>query len=500
MAEAAARVGSRHRGFERIYLAGLFIVFSALAFLFPPSGDDWAWGSKIGTDRLHDWFRDYNGRYAGNLAVIALTRTHWLTPFIVGAVVALIVFLVVDLAELRTPLGYLVTTTLFLAMPRGEWREAIVWLSGFTNYAIAVAGALVFARAAKQDWCRPAADRPAWWRSVLALLVAFVAGLFMENVTIYLVVAAAVWIIAFGLVRRRFSIEAAAWLAGFVVAAAVMFSNGAYRAAAHSGGGVHYQRIQRTGLATKLRTLGDQIYRYAVGNNTVLNIVLVLLVCLLAGAALPRIGARRAMAPAVLAGAFLLADQLLLLVEQHLTPSADARSVGGLGGLALLIAVGASAVWLVTDIRRRVQLIVCCVSVLVLVAPLASVTPIGPRCFLASYAAFLVIVATLLNELTTRSGVNFSRRVAPFVGAIGATLLASYFLVYAFVHHSAEHRLAKIRRAVDRGATTVRIPALPFSTWVHFGDPKGDPVWAQRYKLYYGLPSELQIKVTPTKP
>ena len=60
--------------FEAIYLAAFFAVFSALAFLFPLSGDDWAWGSSIGMDRLHTLFRDYNGRYAGNLAALLLTR------------------------------------------------------------------------------------------------------------------------------------------------------------------------------------------------------------------------------------------------------------------------------------------------------------------------------------------------------------------------------------------------------------------------------------------
>ena len=44
-----------------------FAAFALLVFLFPYSGDDWAWGSKIGLERLSTGFKDYNGRYGGNL-------------------------------------------------------------------------------------------------------------------------------------------------------------------------------------------------------------------------------------------------------------------------------------------------------------------------------------------------------------------------------------------------------------------------------------------------
>ena len=55
-----------------------FAVFALLVFLFPYSGDDWAWGSEIGIERLKNHFDNYNGRYAGNLLAMALTRSKLL--------------------------------------------------------------------------------------------------------------------------------------------------------------------------------------------------------------------------------------------------------------------------------------------------------------------------------------------------------------------------------------------------------------------------------------
>ena len=38
-----------------------FGVVAVLCYLFPYTGDDWAWGSQIGIDRLNQWFENYNG-------------------------------------------------------------------------------------------------------------------------------------------------------------------------------------------------------------------------------------------------------------------------------------------------------------------------------------------------------------------------------------------------------------------------------------------------------
>ena len=39
-----------------ITYAIIFVLLFLLCLLFPYSGDDWAWGSQIGIDRLNKWF------------------------------------------------------------------------------------------------------------------------------------------------------------------------------------------------------------------------------------------------------------------------------------------------------------------------------------------------------------------------------------------------------------------------------------------------------------
>lgn len=77
--------------FLLIFIA-MFVFFFGLAYMLPYTGDDWAWGGQIGIDRLHEHFRNYNGRYLGNLLVIALTRSNLLKSFVMSGTVTGLVF------------------------------------------------------------------------------------------------------------------------------------------------------------------------------------------------------------------------------------------------------------------------------------------------------------------------------------------------------------------------------------------------------------------------
>lgn len=65
------------------------------------TGDDWAWGSQIGLDRLHTWFDNYSGRYVGNLIVLALTRSNMLKSLAMTAAITGIIFLLERLIKER---------------------------------------------------------------------------------------------------------------------------------------------------------------------------------------------------------------------------------------------------------------------------------------------------------------------------------------------------------------------------------------------------------------
>jgi len=487
--------GTRERsrrllGFERIFLAGFWATFAALAYLFPYNGDDWAWGSNAGIQRLHSWFHDYNGRYAGDLVVLFLVRTPWLTPLVLSAVVTLSLFLVLELTGHRTPVGYGFAALLFLAMPRAQWREAVAWLSGFSNYAFGTACLLVFLWVAKLDWT----GRLTRWtapRRVGILVLAFVSALFVENITVYLVVASLIVLVAIGVQHRRLSWDALCWFVGAVGGAAFMFSNGEYRLVQHAGPGFH--RVEHSGIGHKLARLSGPISRMTLGNDLLLAVVLVLLI-LLAALGLARRGRR------LLGGAMVALGVAVLAVSWSVRELIGSGSVGGwsnLNGVALVLLLGllcAVAALTVDDRGRRLGVYACSLSIPVLIVPLAFVNPIGPRCFYCTYLVLFVLAGLVFTEPLSVRVPRLQPALAVVASVAAVGLFVGYFVVYGSLTQAADQRIHRIRAEVAAGATKVHVQPLPYGSYVHQPNPVTS-IEKGHFRAFYHLPSKLRIVV-----
>ncbi len=53
--------------------------------------------------------------------------------------------------------------------------------------------------------------------------------------------------------------------------------------------------------------------------------------------------------------------------------------------------------------------------------------------------------------------------------------------------------MARIERQVEAGKTSVEIRHLPYESYLWTATPEWEP-WIERYKLFYGLPEDLEIK------
>jgi len=485
---------SIHRGrhaFECVWLVSLFTALVGLAFLFPPNGDDWAWGSQIGLDRLHSGFADYNGRYVANLVVLALTRMPILAPFIVGGALTAIVFLIVDISRNRTPWGYAITTALLLAMPAEVWNQTISWLSGFTNYSLTTVWVLLFIRLIQRDWLRTQRPRFPMTRLVAIFFLSTLTALFIENVTIFFVIAAATVLLAMAVMQKRFSSLAATWLVGALIGAVTMFSNGAYQRAVDSGGDStsSYQTVSPgiRGIVLKLLTT---VSKFAIVDNFILNIALAAAIGIAVFTVTKRRGWHWRVGTLAFASAFIgIAAALHVAGSAGAIPANWNKLSGLAAGFAVLAVCGAS---LGMTLQRRIGILACTASIIALVLPLAVVNPIGPRLFLVTYGLILILInsfASVSRELTTGRGMI---GMAALGTTITVAFLCAYFVIFAAITNASNQRLANIRQEVAAGATHVTVPRLPFSSYMHVPDPEPG-VWATRYKLFHSLPSSLTI-------
>ena len=490
-AATAPRRPTLPRAAELAIAVALTIAFTALASHFPLSGDDWAWGSQIGLDRLAARFTNYNGRYAGNLAVLGLTRAGPALPVVMGVTVVAIIVLVLDLSDNRTVAGYLTTFALVLGIPIEVWRQSIVWTSGFSNYALATLFLLIVLRSIKWDAAATPAGRP-WPRLLLVGVTGFVAQLFIEHVTIYLLISGATYVVVSWVRRGRPSSLSVASFVGLLSGAAVMFANGAYRRALN--GQNTYQNVGGSGsrYGTPQEVLTTIISRYLVSDNSKLNIVLFALVFLLSmNLARRSAGWRRLVGVAAAVASLLAAVGLAATALVDLPPPTPNWPVVA---LVVVLATLLFSALLVGSAADRVALLLVTGSVLVIALPLVVVTPLGPRCFLPPYVLLLVAINILLRNVVAAWGLRWAHVWSVVMALSLAVMLTRLFDIYVRVDHASEARLAYIQHQVADGASVVVVRPLPHHNWVHVPDPSRPP-WDVRYKLFHGLPPGLTIRV-----
>lgn len=472
------------------------MAFAALAEFFPPTGDDWAWGSSMGTKRLSDWFAGFNGRYSGNVLIVALTRTGPVAALVVSAIVCATLVLALHLARSRTPLGYGIAGALFLAMPLGIWRQGVVWLSGFANYAMSAVFLLGFLALADAEW-RGSLARRSPVRFAFAAVAGFVGAMFMEHVTVCICLLGVLLVACFRFTHRRWPGYTATWTAASFAGAAVMFSNSAYRRAASSG--ATYQKVQPLHGKHALRNLAvrllDELPRAAVVDNVVLNIVLALLLVALV-ATRRRLRTAAGLAVVAMSLGFAALSFGLWYVERHGFHPERIRSLASVDAFLLLASLLVAAFTLLEPGRRRWTVLVSCATLVLLVAPLLVVNPIGPRCFYPSFVVLILLTALIAGAVRERLPALARPAAWIPVHAVAAGLLAFLFVVYVTINHAVGDRLDHIRAAVKAGQTQVEISPLPYTYYLHNGDPYYSVMYTE-FELYYGFPADLHLKLEP---
>ena len=521
-----------------VFLGVLWAALFGLCLLFPYSGDDWAWGSQIGLDRLGRFFADYNGRYLGNLIVLALTRNVVLRSLVVSGVLVLIVRELSALAGRRRFSTLLVAAILLMLVHYRIGAQAIVWTSGFSNYAVPALLVLVYLNASKDMLAKmgggmdggetgaegsagagigEGAFRETGVRIAGMAVLGLCSSLIMENITLYNIVIACA-LIAYGKARSGcWSKAQIAFLAGALLGAALMFSNGAYWEIAASGG----DGIRSFADGLTVEKLGHMVY-YLVADSWAP------LLCLLAvmayrvfgkgtraeGAGLAKRAEReRRTEPSATATSADPTDnadpagsadpvrsaRLLLaaLAFMSIVSLASVFALESPGLAAGLVVAAASAVFACALLayclaRRREPLGRTCLlviaSIAIIVAPLLVVDPVGPRNFFPTY----VLECALACILWDASIESESRLLTGVLGALLVVVLARWIAVYVPIHDADVARNDAVRAAAEAGEGRVTVPKLPNDGYVHTPDPTNG-TWEHRYKLFHGFPQDLDI-------
>lgn len=483
----AARTPSRWAfPLEPYLLAALLVCFAVLARFFPVSGDDWAWGTAEGLDRLENRFDGYNGRWSGNLAILFLSRSPLVAPLVISLTLCSIIFLMTRIADMKNLAGYGVGLALLMLMPLGTWRQTVAWLSGFSNYTLAIVGLLAFIWMTQRS-LRGQEFKVPWLVAALTFPFAVISTMFIEHVTVALTLFSVLALVV-ALRKRRPWLIPAVWATGSLVGAALMFTNTAYRNVA--SGTSTYHRVDDSGTGAIVEHALGGVSHLSVAANLGLNTALLAVVAVLAWRVHEQTG-RLPIGVLVSVGGALVALVAGAGVAAVTPTGVNWSWVSSVG---MLVALVCAATFLVADVERRVLILAMLALFVVLVAPAAVMRPYGPRNFLPTYVVLVVIALVLVREFMGHDSRRDVRAVVTVLGlGVAIVAFAGYLAVYAHISRVDAQRLDSIETAVTEGKRKVSVPKLPHPDYVHHGDPPND-VYVTRFKRFREVPESMKIR------
>lgn len=463
----------------------LGVLLFVLCYHFVYSGDDWAWGSSIGIDRLKSGFSMYNGRYLGNLLVLALTRSNILKTVVMSGTFLLIIFLFEKYSEGKWALFF--SSGLLLLLPQTVMKQAVVWTSGFTNYTVPTALLLVFGIYVLYT-LRTDGKKQSVPVSVGLLFLGLSASLFMENYTIYSIVLSVIVTVIGRLRFKRFFIPYIAYSVGAVAGAVVMFSNGAYGAIADKTD--TYRTIAGSGLLSTLKNnYLNTIVPELIMKNNWLNLVLtgVCLVLFIKTKDSWKKNLHKKAASVCISGMICFnVFSFMVEIGQLLRSSSEAfLSVQAMVATAYMICV-CVFVLLVGYQYEDIGVVFWLGSIACITAPLLIVTPIGGRCFFITYVYTIGLTVGLI-KLCKPKAEELDRLAKRYMSLVCMVGYAFFLIVNYKNYYSEQDRVTYVKNAAEEGQTTIAIPWLPYTDYVHVGEPFSETWLMDRYRLFYGI-------------
>ena len=174
---------------------------------------------------------------------------------------------------------------------------------------------------------------------------------------------------------------------------------------------------------------------------------------------------------------------------------------GSEGFLSFISLFSAIALTMMTTYRGGInkKLAFLWASYILMMAPLFEVSPIGPRCFFAPYTVLILIVCEVMKYITIESA-DRSKQLQKYTSAISAVLIvlstAFYFRIFIPVYQAEQQRNQHIQDEIAAGHKTVELSHLPYENWIWKATITGDDdLWEYRYKLFYGIPKDVDIIV-----
>ena len=415
-----------------------FVLFSIWQLWVPEALDDWRWGSEVGIMRLKMWFEGYNGRYFGDILVIVLTRLPIvLRSMAISGIMTAMLYLIYQLTEYKI-LSFLICVFFVVNIPTSLMSQTYGWVSGFSNFCVSatmILGFLLYHISIFKE------KKVSKLKTGISMINAFLGSLVLENSTVYLIVLSIAFLIIYG---------------------------------------VQYKKLHKGMLL------------HLIMPNHLLNIVTCGMILILLQ---KRKKKGQGLFLLLFSGflAFYIFNFMNLGIwKDYLAWGNAAQAVIATTYCLALVAFSA---WFITDFKDKVIVQIILWSQLILMGPLIVASPIAIRCFYVTYIFFVLYLGVLLSYSIRSGFLKISK------GYLNTGIMMCIFFVmignigvYYFVHGQVNDRLQYIQTQIKQGEKKIELKEIPLGDTYCYGLDVYNPAWVWRYKMYYNIPGDIELK------
>jgi hypothetical protein len=428
------------------------LFFAVFYYFLPFAGDDWAWGSSIGIDRLKSAFDGYNGRYLGNLLIILITRSVIAKVAFCALTMFLLIFVLSKIFDnlpnaKNSTTNYIIafSSVLVLVLPNQItvkslqpfqiFGSTIGWLSGFTNYVVPTVLILVFYYFVTNK---------KFESNLLCVLLVF-DGLFaclcVEHYTLFCLMFSFAVIAYRYYFYKKICKKSISFFIGSLVGALIMFSNSSYQLM-QKGDVSNNQRA--AGFIGSLKRFGSYIFA-KTGNQTLVPIF------------------------EIVVGIGIISFLIFFFIKTYKT--IKNRNVAKL--LPIICLIFMTIPLLFTNSGKEIYII-------------------APRCYILQYFMFVIYIYSKFAK-NCKVGKNFDKALK----LIFTLLILVTVVTYCRLDYMGIVRDNTVNEAINEDSSTVEVVEYPKSIehiqWAsNFID---DETYLERYQNFKNIPKVKQIKV-----
>lgn len=482
----------RHKRSQSSILIGLFLVwmfYFIIAILTPLTCDDWVWATDTGIERLRSLFDNYNGRYLGNIVEIIGTRSVIAKGLLMAVVNTLIVFFISKIIWEDTSNKNIFTVFVFvLVMPLSIFSQTYGWAAGFANYNTSILLTLMALYIFRNLIYGTNEDTP---NSVISVLLIFILGLcsqlFAEHVTVYNLLFS-LFLLVLSLFQRKSKIKPIAYLIGISLGTIIMFSNQAYLTILQ--GKDSYRTMENAGLFNRLvnifsTIMSDQLIMNNMIINFCISVLLAIVICKSSKYPYLRIifSSYLVFYPLycffgtyIMEVSFMVNSNLLIYLK-------------ALASFLYILTIGFSVLLFVNKDKLQIIFYVC--SFALIAGPLFFVTPLSPRCFIASYMFLVLIVCNLLK---LPENVKIYSSISTVIRYSSLVLTSIFIAVFIMINKNYSYRVDYVQIKVANGEKEIDFWNIPNEHFLYEATPNPNGYMEKNFKIYYNIPQDVELK------